>query len=63
MARRLAPKFSKKNVVSEKLTSIRKNYFASEKKLIFFLQYIATYRAVEVRILVIWCALIFVLTD
>jgi len=36
MARRLDPKFSEKNFVSEKLISIRKNYFASEKTLIYF---------------------------
>jgi len=35
MARRLDPKFSEKNLASEKIISIRKNYFASEKKLLF----------------------------
>jgi len=36
MARRLDPKFSEKNFVSEKVISIRKNYFASEKNFDFF---------------------------
>ena len=41
---------------------IGKNYFDSEKlfrigkTLIFFLEYIALYRAVDVRILLSWCA-------
>jgi len=37
MARRLDPKFSEKNLLSEKNISIRKKYFASEKTWIFFL--------------------------
>ena len=59
MARRLDPKFSEKNF------SIGKNNFNSEKFFrigktsIFFLEYIALYRAVDVRILLRWCALIF----
>jgi len=31
MARRLDPKFSEKNIASEKIVLIRKNSFASEK--------------------------------
>ena len=38
MARRLDPKFSEKNLASEKNISIRKNDFASEKSFDFFLR-------------------------
>ena len=51
MARHLDSKFSGENSIGKIISHRNKNLF-------FFLEYIALYRAVDVRILLSWCALI-----